>query len=162
MSEGKNSQSETTADRTMVLTRVFDAPRHLVFEACTKKEHIDQWMAPHGFTMRTSGGDFREGGKWHFMMTSPTEEPFPVGGIYQKIVPDELVVFSHAWVGDDGKPEHETTVTMRFEDAGAGKTKLTLEQSIFKSMESRDNHVGGWSQCLEKLGALLAKIQTQD
>jgi uncharacterized protein YndB with AHSA1/START domain len=51
---------------------------------------------------------------------------------------------------------------MRFENAGAGKTKLTLEQSIFRSVESRDGHVGGWTQCLDKLGALLAKLQNKE
>ena len=140
MAEGKNNVIEAPADRTLNLMRVFQAPRRLVFEACTKQEHLDQWMCPDGFTIPSSGGDFREGGKWHCLMISPNGERFPVSGIYKKIVPDELVVFSHAWEGDDGKPEHETTVTLRFEDAGPGKTKLTLEQSIFKSVESRNGH----------------------
>jgi uncharacterized protein YndB with AHSA1/START domain len=53
------------------------------------------------------------------------------------------------------------TVTLRFEDAGAGKTKVTLEQSIFKSVESRDGHKGGWTECFDKLGELLEKLQTK-
>src|SRR5271155_4088697 len=148
-------------DLKLKLVRVFDAPRHLVFEACTQKEHIDQWMCPNGFTIPSSGGDFREGGKWHSLMISPGNERFSMNGTYEKIVPNELVVFTHAWEGDDGKPEHWTKVTMRFEDAGAGKTRLIFEQSIFLSVESRDRHVGGWTECLDKLGALLAKLQTE-
>ncbi len=50
-------------------------------------------------------------------------------------------------------------MTVRFEDAGAGRTKLTLEQKIFKSVESRDGHNGGWSECLDKLGELLAEMK---
>jgi uncharacterized protein YndB with AHSA1/START domain len=159
MTETKNNVNEPPADRSLKLVRIFDAPRKLVFEACTKKEHIAQWMAPRGFTVPSSGGDLREGGAWHFLMIAPDGERYPSNGIYRKIVPDELLVFTHAWEGDDGKPEHETTITMRFEDACEGKTRLVFEQSIFKSVESRDNHVGGWTQCLDKLGELLAKIQ---
>lgn len=159
MAQEKSNVGEPPADRSLVLTRVFDAPRKLVFEACTTKEHLDRWMAPRGFTVPSSGGDLREGGAWHCLMIAPNGERYPVSGVYRKIVPGELLVFSHAWEGDDGKPEHETTVTMRFEDAGAGKTKLTLEQSIFKSVESRNGHLGGWTECLDKLGELLATLE---
>ncbi|MEJ0001042.1 MAG: SRPBCC domain-containing protein [Verrucomicrobiota bacterium] len=139
------------------LTRVFAAPRELVFEACTKKEHMDRWMCPHGFTIPESGGELRAGGSWHCVMIAPNGERCPVAGVYEQVVPNELLVFTHAWEGDDGKPEHWTTVTMRFEDAGEGRTRLTLEQSVFRSQESRDRHVGGWTQCLEKLAGLLER-----
>jgi len=159
MAPEKSNVTESPADRSLVLTRVFDAPRKLVFEACTKKEHLDRWMAPRGFTVPSSGGDLREGGAWHCLMIAPNGEGHAVGGVYRKVVPNELLVFSHAWKDDDGKPEHETTVTMRFEDTGTGGTKLTLEQSIFKSVESRDGHRGGWTECLDKLGELLATLE---
>ena len=155
----KNNVFEPPSDLSLVLTRVFAAPRKLVFEACTQKEHLDQWMAPRGFTIPSSGGDFREGGKWYCLMIAPNGERYPVSGIYQKIVPDELIIMTHAWEGDDGKPEHETTATLRFEDAGDGKTKVTLEQSIFKSVESRNGHMGGWTECFDKLEELLAILQ---
>jgi uncharacterized protein YndB with AHSA1/START domain len=90
MTTTKNKSTEPPADRALILTRVFNAPRHLVFEARTQKEHLDQWMAPRGFTIASSGGDFCEGGPWHCRMISPTGEPFPVSGVYQKIVPGEL------------------------------------------------------------------------
>jgi uncharacterized protein YndB with AHSA1/START domain len=157
MAERKNEES--LADRSLKLERVFEAPRALVFEACSKKEHIDRWMCPANFTITSSSGDFRVGGKWHSNMRSSDGEAFPMEGVYEKIVENELIVTSHAWIGDDGKPEHWSTMTWRFEDAGPGKTRLTLEHVNLRSRESRDNHIGGWTQCLDKLEALLAEIQ---
>ena len=156
---GERKNEESLADRSLKLERVFDAPRALVFEACSKTEHINRWMCPKGFTIPSSSGDFRVGGKWRSDMRSPDGEPFPMEGVYEKIVENELIVTSHSWIGDDGKPEHWTTLTLRFEDAGPGKTKLTLEHVNLRSKESRDNHVEGWGMCLDKLGPLLAEMQ---
>lgn len=161
MAARKNNIIDSSTDLTLVLTRIFEAPRKLVFEACSQKKHLDQWMSPGGFTIPSSNSDFHEGGGWHFLLISPKGEHYPMGGIYKKIVPNELIVMTHAWEGDDGKPEHETTLTLRFEDAGEGKTKLTLEQSIFKSVESRDRHEDGWTECIDRLGELLVKLQTK-
>jgi uncharacterized protein YndB with AHSA1/START domain len=159
MAEGKSNLTESPAERSLKLERVFDAPRKLVYEAWTKKEHLDKWFSPRGFTIRESNAEFRVGGKWHSLMIAPDGEHYPECGVYQRIVPEKLLVMTHTWVGDDGKPEHETIMTLRFEDAGVGSTKLTMEQSIFKSVASRDSHVGGWTECLDKLGELLAELR---
>jgi uncharacterized protein YndB with AHSA1/START domain len=157
MAERKNEES--LADRSLKLERVFDAPRALVFEACSKTEHINRWMCPKGFTIPTSSGDFRVGGKWRSDMRAADGEPYPMEGVYEKIVENELIVTSHAWIGDDGKPEHWSTLTFRFEDAGAGKTRFILEHTNLRSKESRDSHIGGWTECIDKLGPLLAEMQ---
>jgi uncharacterized protein YndB with AHSA1/START domain len=142
---------------TLTLTRVFDAPRQLVFEAWTQKEHLDKWCCPRGFTIASSEGEPRPGGKWHTRMIAPNGEPYPLRGVYQEFVPHDYFTTTHIWEEDDGTPEHETLLTVRFTDEG-GKTKVTLEQIRFKSVESRDGHQGGWSECLDKLGEHLAKI----
>lgn len=147
----------SSAERTLTLTRVFDAPRRLVFEMWTKGEHLSRWSAPGGFTMRDAGSEIRPGGAWHICMISPTGEEYRAGGVYREIVQDELLVFTHAWEGDDGKPEHETQVTVRFADCGANRTEMRFEQACFKSVESRDSHAGGWSECFDKLADLLAE-----
>jgi len=147
------------SDLTLKLERVFDAPRHLVFEAWTKDEHLKNWSAPKGFTMPESSGDLREGGEWYTLMVAPNGEKYPLSGVYLEIVPDELLVMSHGWIEDDGTRPHETIVKVRFSDEGR-KTKVILEQSIFKSVESRDGHIGGWSECFDKLAHLLEQIQT--
>jgi uncharacterized protein YndB with AHSA1/START domain len=66
-----------------------------------------------------------------------------------------LLVFTHAWDDPDGKPGHETLVTVRLEDHH-GKTLMTFRQAFFTSVEQRDGHRGGWSECFERLAAHLA------
>ena len=161
MDTRKNIPAEAPADRVLVITRVFAAPRHLVFEAWTKKEHLDQWLAPRGFTILHSEGDLRPDGVWRSCMVSPDGVRHPLSGVYREIVEDELLVFTHAWENEEGKRGHETLVTVRFADEGGG-TKVTFEQAIFETVESRDGHQGGWTECLEKLAEYLAKLQTKE
>ena len=159
MPDEKNNSAVEAADRALFIERIFDAPRPLVFEAWTKKEHLQKWCAPHGFTIPSCDGDLRPGGTWHCDMVAPDGARLTVQGIYREIVPNERLVFTHGWVGDDGKVEHETVVTVRFADAEGGGTRMTFEQAAFRSVESRDGHNGGWSQGFERLDELLAEIQ---
>jgi uncharacterized protein YndB with AHSA1/START domain len=154
----ENNSAPQPADRVLVITRVFDAPRRLVFEAWTTKEHLDRWCAPRGFTIPWSEGDLRVGGPWRSCMRSPEGVEYRLRGTYREIVQDELLVFTHAWEEDDGTPGPETIVTVRFADEN-GKTRLTFEQGPFKSVESRDGHKGGWTQCLERLAEHIANLQ---
>jgi uncharacterized protein YndB with AHSA1/START domain len=157
MNEWKSRPTQVPGDRVLVITRVFDAPRRLVFEAWTKKEHLDQWCAPRGFTIPSSEGELRPGGAWRSWMRSPEGVEYRLSGIYREVVQDELLVFTHSWE-EDGKRGHETVVTVRFADHG-DKTKLTFEQAIFETVESRDSHRGGWTECLERLADHLAKLR---
>jgi len=158
MTAPKNSPAPSPDDLSITLTRVFDAPRNLVYEMWTKKEHMDKWCAPRGFKIPFSSADFRVGGAWKCVMIAPDGEKLPVGGVYREIVPNELLVMTHIWEEDDGTPEHETVLTVRFADEGK-KTRVTLEQSIFRSVESREGHRGGWTQALDILGEHLVEIQ---
>jgi uncharacterized protein YndB with AHSA1/START domain len=92
-------------------------------------------------------------------MQAADGEPYPMEGVYEKIVENELIVTSHSWIGDDGKPEHWSTLSFRFEDAGAGKTRLIMEHVNLRSKESRNNHVEGWGMCIDKLEALLVELK---
>ncbi len=159
MTTPSNAATSST-DLSITLTRVFDAPRHLVFEAWTQKKHLDKWCAPRGFTIPESSGDFRVGGTFHTLMLTPSGERYPLRGVYREIIEDKLLVFTHIWEEDAGTPEHETLVTVRFADEGK-KTKVTLEQTNFKSVESRDGHRGGWTECLDILSEHLAKVQSK-
>lgn len=140
-------------DRMLVLTRIFDAPRELVFEAWTKPEHLNRWCAPKGFTIPHSEGDIRPGGFWRTCMRTPDGFDCWLSGTYREIEPPEFIRFTHAWE-EDGKRGHETVVTIRLTPYGQ-KTKLMLEQGLFDSKPSRDGHRGGWSECLDRLAELL-------
>jgi uncharacterized protein YndB with AHSA1/START domain len=140
----------------LTLTRLYDAPRDLTFRAWTQPEHLRRWSAPHGFTIPFADGDLRPGGAWHATMIAPDGTAHRLVGTYRDIVPPARLVFSHAWLGADGTPGVETRVTVTFEDRG-GRTLLTLVQSGFGSVDSRDGHAGGWTETLERLSEHLAE-----
>ena len=144
-----------SAEKKLTLTRIFAAPRMLVFAAWTRPEHLRVWSSPHGFTIPVGESDLRPGGRWRICMVSPEREKLWVGGVYRKVVPGRLLDFTHAWEGEEDGPE--TLVTVRFADHPRG-TKLTFTQTGFSSTASRDGHAGGWKECFERLGELLGKL----
>lgn len=145
-------------DRALVVTRLFDAPRSLVFLAWTRKEHLDRWCAPHGFTVPYSEGELRPGGAWRSCMRAPDGAEHWLSGRYREVVEDELLVFTHGREDQRGKRGHESVVTVRFTDQG-GKAKLTFHQAMFDSVEAHDGHAGGWSECLDRLADHLATLR---
>lgn len=150
--------TDPTESLEMSITRVFDEPRPLVYEVWTQPEHIVNWMAPHGFTIPETSGELKVGGDWYCVMVAPDGSKHPLRGTYREVIPEELIVTSHCWEDEQGNPEHETTLAVRFADED-GKTRVTLEQRNFKSQESRDGHIDGWKQSLERLTTLLATPQ---
>ncbi|HEV8389708.1 MAG TPA: SRPBCC domain-containing protein [Dongiaceae bacterium] len=144
-------------ERTLVLSRVFDAPRELVFKAWTQPEHLARWWGPRGFTLISYKTDVRVGGSYRFGMRSPENTEHWASGIYREVSPPERLVLSFAWEHPDGKPKHETTMTLTFAEQGE-KTKLTLKQTLFESVTSRDMHGQGWSSTLDMLGEYLATL----
>src|ERR1700754_1266323 len=117
---------EIFTDRVLVIRRVFDAPRRLVYEAWTKKEHLDKWSAPHDFQIPFSESDVRPGGAWRCAMLAPDGVEYRVGGTYQEVIADELLSFTHAWEDEKGSPGHKTLVTARFSGEGR-QTKVSLK-----------------------------------
>lgn len=151
----KNEVGAVAQDRQLVITRVFDAPVSLVYRMWTDPEHIRQWLAPRGFTIPHSEGEMRQGGAWRSCMRTPDGKDLWLSGVYTELVPDKRIAFTHAWE-DGGKRGHETVVTITLE-GHEGKTRLTLHQAPFESVESRDGHGGGWGECLDKLAEHLAE-----
>jgi uncharacterized protein YndB with AHSA1/START domain len=156
-SKGNSTGSSSSkSDRELVIKRVFDAPRELVFKAWTDPEHLKQWSAPQGFTIPVAEGDLRPGGKWRSMMRKPDGTELWLGGVYREIVEPERLVFTHAWDDKNGKPGHETVVTVTLVERD-GKTEMTFRQGLFESVESRDGHQGGWTECFDRLEELLSR-----
>ena len=154
----RNSAATATADREIVLTRLFDAPRELVFDAFTDPEHVGQWWGPNGFTTTTHEMNVRPGGVWRYIMHGPDGVDYPNKIVYHEVVKPERLVYSHG--GDDDEPAH-FGVTVTFADQG-GKTRLTM-RSIFPTAAARDKVVKeygaieGGNQTLARLAAYLAK-----
>ena len=143
-----------SAERELVITRIFDAPRQLVFKAWTEPEHLMRWWGPRGFTMTFCEMDLRPGGAYRFRMRSPEGTEHRLRGVFREIVEPERLVMTRAWVDAEGKPGHETLLTVSFADH-EGKTRLTLHQAIFESVTARDLHRGGWSSSLDCLAEYL-------
>jgi uncharacterized protein YndB with AHSA1/START domain len=157
---------ETTSapqDRVLTLTRVFDAPRELVFRVWTKPEHLAQWWGPSDFTLPHCEQDFRVGGKYRFCMRAPDGTDHWVWGEYREIAPPERLAFTWHREDADGKPFNQSVVTVTFDEVDGGrKTKLTLHQAVFWTVDDRDAHRGGWSQCIERLGAYVEQQKGKD
>jgi uncharacterized protein YndB with AHSA1/START domain len=155
MAARANTTSAPPADRVLVLTREFDAPRELVFDAWTKPEYLVSWWGPKDFTLPTCQQDFRVGGSYRFCMRAPDGTDHWVWGEYEEIVRPQRLTFTWHRDGADGKLFNQSRVTITLAEQKGGKTKLTLHQAVFWTVEDRDSHQGGWTQCLERLGAFV-------
>jgi uncharacterized protein YndB with AHSA1/START domain len=138
-----------TADRELVVTRVIDAPRPMVFKAWTDPEQIAHWWGPKGFVTVDYEMDIRPGGAYRFRMRSADGTDMRKCGIYREIVAPERLVFTLAWEEPDGTLGHELLITVTLEELGS-RTRLTLRQTGFEAVETRDSHVIGWTSCLER------------
>ena len=123
----------TPSDREVAMTRTFDAPRRLVFEAFTNPEHLPNWMTgPEGWTMPVCEIDLRPGGAWHFVWRRSDGSEMEMRGEYREITPPDRLVSTESWGGD--WPETLNTLVLT-EDEG----KTTVTQTIlYPSMEARD------------------------
>jgi uncharacterized protein YndB with AHSA1/START domain len=139
----------------LAITRVFNAPRELVFSAWTAPEHLQRWQgAPQGMTITTNIVDFRPGGEFRLCMRSTDGVDHWLQGVYREIVPPERIVFTHAWVGTDGKSSPETLVTITFMVRG-NQTEMMLQQTGFTSAGARDGHGFGWNSQLDRFAEYL-------
>jgi uncharacterized protein YndB with AHSA1/START domain len=96
----RNSIDLETDPRSIVGTRVFDAPRELVFAAWTEPQHLSQWWGPDGFTTTTHAFEFRAGGVWRFVMHGPDGRDYENRITFDEIVPPERIVYHHGGGGD--------------------------------------------------------------
>jgi uncharacterized protein YndB with AHSA1/START domain len=139
----------------LVITRVFDAPRSLVFKAWTEPDRAARWWGPQGFTTLHCTMDVRIGGAFRVCMRSPDGTEYWKQGVYREVSEPERLVFTFAWEDAEGKPGHETVVTVTFAEHGA-KTRLTLHQAVFETVTARDSHQAGWTSTMERLAEYLA------
>ena len=145
----------TPTEREIVMTRVFDAPRRLVFDAWTNPEHVPHWMlGPAGWTMPVCEIDLRPGGAWHFVWRRSDGTEMGMHGVYREIVPPERLVNTESWGGD--WPETINTLLLSEQD---GKTTISLT-ILYPSKEARDSALKtgmmeGVSESFDRLAELL-------
>jgi uncharacterized protein YndB with AHSA1/START domain len=143
-----------TAPAELVLTRVFDAPRQLVFETWSTPEHLARWWGPKGFTLPFCEMSFKPNGAYRYTMRGPDGRDYGCKGVYLEVVPHERIVMTGKLDHSDEDLEILTTVTFAEQ---AGKTKLTVRQSYSRETDATRGANAGWTQTLERLAEYLAK-----
>lgn len=150
-------------DDELLITRTFDAPLELVFRVWTTRDHMMRWLGPKDFTCTHLDYDFRVGGKWRSCIVAQQYGESWMGGVFKEIEPNRRIVYTFAWEGeDDDEYSLETIVTVTFVRDGE-KTIQSFHQTPFSSVESRDSHVEGWGESLDREQAYvetLAKEQS--
>jgi uncharacterized protein YndB with AHSA1/START domain len=116
----------------IIATRIFDAPRDLVFDVWTDVKHLSQWWGPDGFTTTTRAFDPRPGGIWRFVMHGPDGRDYQNRISYDEVIKPERIVYSHGGA-DDAEPV-QFKVTVTFEDI-KGKTRLTMRAQFPSAAE---------------------------
>lgn len=159
-----SNPNQTSKD--LVITRVFNAPREIVFDAWSVPEQLMQWWGPKVFTAPVCKVDFRVGGKYHFCMRAPDGQEFWSTGIYREIVRPEKIVKTDAFADKEGNPVPAShygmqgywpeylLVTLLFEDQ-QGKTKLTLRHTGLPEGEIFEMTEASWNESLDKLEGIV-------
>jgi uncharacterized protein YndB with AHSA1/START domain len=146
-------------DREIVLSRVLDAPRELVFKAWSDPKLVVQWFGPADFTTETLEIDIREGGRWRFIYTGPDGTRWENRMVFLRIDAPRLLEMEHGSDVDDDPARFHVTIT--FDEQSDGKCVLTMRQ-LHPTREQRDTTIGfgavaiGYTT-LDKLEAFLAK-----
>jgi uncharacterized protein YndB with AHSA1/START domain len=143
----------------IVITRVFDAPRALVFQAWTDPKHLAQWWGPRGFTNPRCELDVRPGGLIRIDMQAPNGTIYPMSGVYLEIVAPERLTYTSGALDEKGAQLFEFLHTVTFAERN-GKTTLNMVTRLVKTTAKAAKYIGGFeagmSQSLEKLAAALA------
>jgi len=152
----------STADREIVITRIFDAPRELVWEAMTNPKHVVNWWGPNGFSTTVEEMDVRPGGIWKLVMHGPDGTDYPNKSIFTEIVKPARISYSHGG-GKKGGPGAQFEATWTFDIVEADKTQVTIRM-VFPSTAARDmivkeyGAIEGGKQTLARLAEYLTKM----
>ena len=155
------SLAEVQGECEIVVMRIFDAPREMVFDAWADPKQLVQWFGPEGFTTTIESFDFREGGEWVQVMHGPDGTNYPCTALFTEVTPPEVIAYFNRG-GREGEAEVEFQSTATFEEISADRTRLTIRME-FPSAEERDENVRrygsieGGRQTLIRLADFLTK-----
>jgi uncharacterized protein YndB with AHSA1/START domain len=160
----QNKQTTITAEpgkQEILITREFDAPRELVFKACTDPQLIPQWWGPRNLSTEVDKLDLRPGGQWRFLNRDAQGNEYGFHGVYHEVLAPERIIDTFEF---EGLPEkgHVTLETMKLEELPGGRTRL-IAQSVFQSVADRDGMLqsgmeAGVHDTYDRLAELLKKM----
>jgi uncharacterized protein YndB with AHSA1/START domain len=162
---GQSRATVQTGERHLTMSRVFDAPRDVVFRAFSTSEALAQWWGPDGWTLPVSNLDFRPGGTWHYCMRGPNNEESWGLSKYSEIVDGERIVYTDAFSNAEGEvaqnmPQMQITVEFADED---GKTRVTSRTELASSEELKKlldmGVVEGATQTWDRLASYLEEAK---
>ncbi|HQV51039.1 MAG: SRPBCC domain-containing protein [Flavobacteriales bacterium] len=149
----KRNAVSTTAPDEIRITRVFNAPRQLVWNTWTTPAMLVHWFGCAAFNTTHAEADVHVGGMWRVVMVAPSGEEFPTYGTYLDVREPELLRLSHHWektVAEVNPARHSTEVTVELFDVDVG-TRMEFRQTGLASIASRDSHIGGWCDSFDAL-----------
>jgi uncharacterized protein YndB with AHSA1/START domain len=155
----RNNVSTPAADEIRI-TRVFNAPRQLVWDAWTTPTMLVHWFGCAAFSTISAETDLREGGNWRVVLRTPDGEDIPSYGTYTAVKPIGHLAFTHQWEKqpvDVNPSHHRTLVTVDLHEEGQ-RTRLEFRQTGLATEASRDSHIGGWCDSLDALAASLLAV----
>jgi uncharacterized protein YndB with AHSA1/START domain len=161
MLETRSDQRESSPDRELVISRVIDAPSHLVFAAWTSREHLPRWYGPQGFTTTIEAMDVRPGGTMRLVMHGPDGTRYPNAIAYDDVSPPTRLAYTTRG-GKEGEPEITLKTIVSFEAQGA-RTKLTIRH-VFPTAAAKADNIAryrsdvGATQTLERLEATMNEL----
>lgn len=164
MDAKRNNPAENIAERKIVVTRVFNAPRELVWEAWTNPKHVANWWGPNSFTTTIEKMDVRPGGVWKHVMHGPDDTDYPSSSVFKEVVKPECIVFSHGGSREGGPGVH-FIATWTFE-ALDNKTRVTMRM-VFDTAADRKtvvkeyNAIEGGNQTMDRYGKYVRKLSEQ-
>jgi uncharacterized protein YndB with AHSA1/START domain len=161
MSQPANTLQVTTpSDREIVMTRAFDAPRDLVFQAWTKPEHVRHWWGLRSSTMVVCEADVRPGGSWRYVTQEGDAAEVPFTGVYQEITPHERLVYTEIYDVEPFNSGDPAVNTVTFTEEGGGT--LVTVTTVYPTKEVRDFVLGtgmeaGAAESYDRLAELLQR-----
>jgi len=148
------NQSSAGSQWDMVMTRVFDAPRELVWKMWTDVAHLAQWWGPKGYTTPICEVDVRVGGKMRIHMRAPNGVEYPMTGVFEEIKEPERLVFSTSTLDEKGRSMFDLRNEVVFMERD-GKTEMTLQARVLATTSMAPQYLSGmregWSQSLDRL-----------
>jgi uncharacterized protein YndB with AHSA1/START domain len=151
------SETSQDSEHALVITRVFDAPRELVFKAWAEPEQWIHWLGLRGCSGKVVQSARRPPDAYRYLMRDPEGGDHWLHGVYRELVEPERLVFTWGWANEQWQPiSPETIVTLSFEDVD-GKTRLTLRHGLFESVTACDLHREGWIGSFDRFGEHLAR-----
>jgi uncharacterized protein YndB with AHSA1/START domain len=157
----KNELVDNPVRQEVNITRIFDAPRELVFKMWTDPALVEKWWGPKDFINPVCKLDARVGGSMRIVMQGPDGMKYPTRGIFTEITEHERIVFTNIKEGDNGEAQLEVLNTVTFMEEN-GKTKMTLRATVVKSTPeacgSVDGMNVGWNQSIDRFADLLASV----